>query len=410
MSQTVRSAMDQAPAYPFRRDPQRPLDPAPELMALLRERPISKVTLWNGKKVWLVTRLEDVRQVLGSSHFTATASHENTPSVSAAVEARKNLDTSFQRKDAPEHTRERRLWQPFFSAANIEAIRPAIQRYVDDAIDSLLDKGSPADLIEHVAMIVPQRTICDLLAIPEEDRAFFVRESLVLANSGASLEDVSNSSRRLSSYWHTLVEKRLNRPGDDFVSHLISREVKGGSLTKDEVVSGALLIQFAGQHTTANSIGLGTVTLLERPDLIERMKVDPSITPRVVEELFRYLTIVHNGIARVALEDVIIGGQKIGKGEGLIAHLSTANRDEVVFQKADRIDPDRPARAHMAFGSGSHICIGAPLARAELQIVFDTLFRRIPTLRLALPTVQASYKSDGLFFGLHSLPVAWQVS
>src|ERR1051326_7485320 len=105
MNQMVGTAMDQAPAYPFRRDPQRPLDPAPELMALLRERPISKVTLWNGKEVWLVTRLEDVRQVLGSSQFTATASHENTPSVSAAVEARKNLDTSFQRKDAPEHTR-----------------------------------------------------------------------------------------------------------------------------------------------------------------------------------------------------------------------------------------------------------------------------------------------------------------
>src|ERR1041385_9128909 len=114
MSQSIESGKERAPAYPFHRDPQRPLDPAPELLALLREQPISKVTLWNGKKAWLVTRLEDVREVLGSPHFTATASHENTPSVSAVVEARKYLDTSFQRKDAPAHTRERRLWQPFF--------------------------------------------------------------------------------------------------------------------------------------------------------------------------------------------------------------------------------------------------------------------------------------------------------
>lgn len=376
-------------------------------MVLLRERPLSKVTLWNGKQVWLATRHDDVRLVLSSPHFSVSTGHENTPSVSAAVEARKNLDGSFQRKDPPAHTRERRMWLPFFNAANIEALRPAIQRYVDEAIDNLLAQGSPADLVEHVANVIPSRVILQLLAIPDGDRDFVQRQSAILANASASMKAVTDASGKLLAYWRNLLKARLANPGDDFVSQLIVREVGEGSLTENEAVSAALLIQFAGQHTTANSISLGTLTLLQHPDLIAKLKIDPKVTPRIVEELFRYLTIVHNGSARVALQDVVVGGQTIRAGEGIIAHLSTANRDENSFKDADRIDPERQPRFHVAFGAGPHTCIGAPLARAELQIVFDTLFRRIPTLKLAISPEKAAYKSDGLFYGLHSLPVAW---
>jgi len=246
-----------------------------------------------------------------------------------------------------------------------------------------------------------------LLAIPDCDRDFVQGQSATLANAQAPVEAVTDASSRLLAYWRGLVSERLTNPGNDLVSQLIVREVRQGSFTESEVVSAALLIQFAGQHTTANSISLGTLALLQQPDVIAKFKADPSVTPRVVEELLRYLTIVHNGSARVALEDVVVGGQTVHAGEGIIAHLSTANRDESIFSDADKIDPQRKARFHVAFGAGPHACIGAPLARAELQIVFDTLFRRIPTLELAVVPERAAYKTDGLFFGLHSLPIAW---
>ena len=407
MTESLKCPLHGAEAFPFPRDPARPLDPAPELMRRLRDEPVSKITLWNGKQAWLVTRVEDVRHVMSSPSFSVATNHENTPSVSAAVEARKNLDTSFQRKDAPEHTRHRRMWQPFFSGVNVDALRPAIQRYAEQAVGHLLAHNPPADLVEHVATPIPTRVILELLAIPEGDRDHLQRQSAVLADSRMPIETVTATANELYAYWRGLVKERIARPGDDFVSQLIVREVRDGSLTESEFVSAVLLIQFAGQHTTANSISLGTLTLLQHPDLITKMKADPFITPWVVEELLRFLTIVHNGSARVALKDVDIAGQSIRAGEGVIAHLSTANRDEAAFANGERIDPERHSKMHVAFGAGPHACIGAPLARAELQIVFDTLFRRIPTLRLTVDPVSASYKGDGLFYGLHSLPVAW---
>jgi len=299
------------------------------------------------------------------------------------------------------------MWQPFFSAANVDALRPAIQRYVDEAIDDLLANDSPADLVEHVATVVPSRVIMQLLAIPDSDRDFVQGESAILANARAQMDVVTDASKKLLAYWGGLVKDRLANPGNDLVSQLVVREVHHGSVTENEVVAAALLIQFAGQHTTANSISLGTLTLLQHPELIAKLKADPKVTRRVVEELLRYLTIVHNGSARVALQDVVVGGETVHAGDGIIAHLSTANRDETAFTDAGKIDPERKSRSHVAFGAGPHACIGAPLARAELQIVFDTLFRRIPTLKLAVLPENAAYKSDGLFYGLYSLPVAW---
>ena len=393
--------------FPFPRDVRYPLDPAPELIHLLHDRPISKVTLCNDRSAWLVTRMDDVRTVLGSADFTVTTTHENTPSVSAAVEARKHLDASFQRKDAPAHTRERRVWQRMFSAAKVEAVKPRIQAFVDEVLDDLLAAGSPGDLVDRVAVPLPSKVILELLDIPQTDRAFVLEQSAALANARTPLASLEPVSKNLFDYWRQLIAARLANPGDDPISEFVLPEVRNGQLTESEVVSGALLIQFAGQHTTANSISLGVLTLLQHPHLIHRIRDDSSVLPQIVEELLRYLTIVHNGSARVALTDVQIGDVTIRKGDGVIAHLAAANRDENAFKDPDMINPDRAERQHAAFGSGPHICIGAPLARVELQMMFKTLFTRVPTLRFATPLHRIEYKMDGLFFGLNNLPVAW---
>jgi cytochrome P450 len=163
----------------------------------------------------------------------------------------------------------------------------------------------------------------------------------------------------------------------------------------------------AGHETTANMIALGVVTLLQHPDQLHAIKADPTLTPAAVEELLRYLAVAQNGLGRAATEDVEVGGQLIRQGEGVLVLLAAANRDETVFENPDVFDVRRQPHRHTSFGAAIHQCIGSPLARAELQMAFDTLFARIPTLQLAVATEEIRYKFDSLFFGVHALPVSW---
>lgn len=395
------------PKFPIPRDPRCPFDPAKDLMVLARESPIYKVLMWDGREAWLATRIDDVRKILTDPRFSAVPVKEKMPAVSAALKAAKVLDHSFLRQDDPEHAVGRQKWQPFFYSKNVSALRPDIERYVVEAIGNLLASGPPADFVEHVALQVPSRVIAQLLDIPREDHEFFQTESANRARISESPEILEEANRKLMEYWRHLVAQRSQNPGNDLVSQLIKREIDAGTFDAEEIVAGAHLILFAGHDTTSNMIALGTMALLQQPHLIERIKADPSVTPRVVEELLRIMSIVQNGLTRIALEDVEIGGQAIAAGEGVIAHLAAANRDESLFSHGQEIDPDRPVRAHVAFGAGPHFCIGAQLARTELQIALDTIFRRIPTLALAVDPQKADFKYDGLFFGLHTLPVTW---
>jgi len=396
----------EAPAFPFPRDPTRPLDPAPQLEPIRLQRPIGKVTLWNGKQAWLVTRLEDARAVLGDLRFSSVATHENYPMISAGVAASKTQDASFLRKDPPVHTQHRMMWQAFFTPKHIAGLRPSIQARADEAIDALLAAGPPADLVTQLALPVPSRIISELLAVPEEDHEFFQDYSAIRGGIGSTPEAIGDNLARMDAYWDRRIDERLAAPGDDLVSRLITSEVKTGRITKDDLIAMAQLMLLAGHDTTAKMIGLGTLTLLNNPQVVARMQADPSVTPAVVDELLRYLTIAQNGLQRAAIDDVEIGGVKIARGEGVIVHLPSANRDEAAFAEAGRIDLERPSKRHVAFGAGPHVCIGAPLARAELQIVFDTLFRRIPDLRLATPLTELSFVNS-LFYGVEVLPVAW---
>jgi cytochrome P450 len=170
-----------------------------------------------------------------------------------------------------------------------------------------------------------------------------------------------------------------------------------------------VLLLIAGHETTANMIALGTLALLEHPEQLALLRDtdDPKLVAAAVEELLRYLTIVHNGRRRAALADIEIGGQVIRAGEGMIMPNDLANRDPAAFADPDRLDLRRDARRHIAFGFGVHQCLGQPLARMELQLVYGTLYRRIPTLRLAAPVESLSFKHDGSVYGVYELPVTW---
>jgi cytochrome P450 len=290
----------------------------------------------------------------------------------------------------------------------VDALRPAIQHIVDGKIDDMLAGPKPADLVTALALPVPSLVISEILGVPEADRAYFEQEAFRATDHDATVEHKMTSARALLDYLNKLVEQKMSAPGDDHVSEL-AHHVKAGDIPLEEAGYLATGLLSAGHETTANMIGLGVAALLQAPDQIAlfRDSSDPREIANAVNELLRYLSIVQQGQRRIALEDIDIDGVHIAAGDGIILDLSPANWDETVFPHPERLDLHRAADNHVAFGFGPHQCVGQQLARAELQIVYPTLFRRVPDLQLAIPVDQIPYAYRELAFGVYSLPVTW---
>jgi cytochrome P450 len=245
--------------------------------------------------------------------------------------------------------------------------------------------------------------------VPYADHDFFQRRARVLVSRDESVERVMAAHGELTEYLEGVIADKLAEPADDLLSRLAAEHVTTGELSRREAALTAVLLLIAGHETTANMIALGTLALLEHPDQLAALRDagDPALIAGAVEELLRYLTIVQSGRRRVALQDIEIEGQTIRAGDGIVLAGEAANRDEDAFSDADRLDVRRDARGHLAFGFGVHACLGQPLARVELQIVYGTLYRRLPGLRLAVPLEQIPFKHDSIVYGVYELPVTF---
>lgn len=381
-----------------------PFDPAPELTA---QPPVSRVRLWDGSTPWLVTRYDDVRAVLADPRISVDATQPGFPHTNAVSKARDTTMTTMMQMDAPEHTAQRRLLTPQFAVRKMDALRPRVQRIVDDLVDDLLAGPQPVDLVAAFALPVPSRVICELLGVPYADRGFFQQVARTLVMDEPDPGRAMAASEELNAYLAELVARKNADPGDDLLSALAVEQVRTGAMTpRDVAVLGQLLL-VAGHDTTAAMIALGTVALLANPDQLRVVREDPARAVDVVEELLRYLSITHTEARRVAREDLEIGGTRIRAGDGIIAVKSTANRDAAAFPDPDSLDVRRSARHHVAFGHGRHVCLGAPLARMELQVVYGTLYRRIPALALAVPLEELVFNENAVFYSVRELPVRW---
>ncbi|MFI0822079.1 cytochrome P450 [Streptomyces sp. NPDC021098] len=394
------------PDFPMAKSAGCPFDPAPELYAQRQEGPLTRVRLWDGSTPWLVTGFAEQRAALADPRISADASRPGYPSTVPLPPG--GVKRSFIGMDDPEHARFRRMVTAPFAVKRVEAMRPAVQKIVDDLIDDLLAGPNPTDLVEAFALPVPSLVISELLGVPYGDHEFFQENSKTIIQRTAAPEQRQAAHAALTEYLDGLVGEKLTAPGDDLLSGLVER-ITAGELTRAEAARMGTLMLIAGHETTANMIALGTLALLEHPDQLALLRDtdDPKLVASAVEELLRYLNIVHNGRMRVALEDIEIAGQTVRAGEGLIMPNEIANRDPQVFPAPDRLDITRDARRHVAFGFGVHQCLGQPLARMELQVVYSTLYRRIPTLRLAIEPDQIPFKYDGLVYGVYELPVTW---
>ncbi|WP_328360620.1 cytochrome P450 [Streptomyces sp. NBC_00445] len=406
-----KSTIDAIPEYGTSRAPGCPFDPAPAMAARREEGPVVRVRLWDGSTPWLVTGYAEHRAVLSDPRVSVVPTTPGMPRLSpseAQAEATASA-LSFILMDDPEHARLRRMVTGAFSVKRIETMRPVAQRIVDERIDAMLAGPNPTDLVEAFALPVPSLVICELLGVPYESHDFFQRDSRVIINRDSTAEERREAAIRLYMYLDGLVGEKLDAPGEDLLSGLTGR-IRAGELSREEAVQMGVLMLFAGHETTANMIALGTLALLEHPAQLDRLREsdDPKFVAGAVEELLRYLTITHGGTRRVALEDLEIGGQLIRAGEGIVVVNETANRDAAVFgDYPDRLDLDRDARRHVTFGYGIHQCLGQSLARMELQVVYGTLYRRIPTLRLAADIDDIPFKHDGFIYGVYELPVTW---
>src|SRR6202046_982463 len=387
-----------------------PFAPPPEVMALSEARPLSRVRIWDGSTPWLITGYEEVRTLFSDSRVSGDDRrpgfpHWNEGMLSTVHKRPRSVFTA----DAEEHTRFRRMLSKPFTFKRVEDLRPAIQQITDDAIDAMLAGPKPGEIVTALALPGPSRVISPLLGVPDEDAEMFQHHANVGLARYAAAEDTMKGAMSLHKYLAQLVEAKMENPAEDAVSDLAER-VKADELSVKEAAQLGTGLLIAGHETTANMIGLGVLALLQYPDqaAVLRETDDPKAVANAVEELLRYLSIIQNGQRRIAAEAIDIAGEVIRAGEGIIIDLAPANWDAKEFAEPDRLSPHRSgAGQHVAFGYGRHQCVGQQLARAELQIVFHTLFRRIPTLELAVPIEDIPFKHDRLPFGVYELPVTW---
>src|SRR5256885_2201850 len=391
------------PRFPMERES--PYDPPPGILRLLREEPVSRVTLWDGHEARVVTRYDDVRTLLTNPDLSADVRRPGYPKVSAALAH--FTEGLLNHMDSPEHDVYRRMLAPDFMVKRVESLRGDVEKLVDDLLDAMQTHGAPVDLVASFAFPIPALVTCSILGVPYERKDFFVRCAEAFLSGTSTAEAAAAAGRELHAYLGELIEAKKTAPGTDTLSRMVTEYVASGQLDETVLVTLAELLLIAGFDTTANMIALGTLTLLRHPAQLEELKADPGLWPGAVEELLRYLTITHRGRHRVATADIEVGGQLIRAGEGIIAAQDAANRDPDTFADPDVLDIHREARHHLAFGHGVHQCIGAAVARVELHVAYARLFARFPGLELAVPHEGIPFKHESSVYGVAELPVRW---
>jgi cytochrome P450 len=396
------STTSDLPVIPLRRAAQCPLAPPIEFESW-RDEPGLQRAMWNGQPTWIVSRYQDIRAALVDPRLSAdTLSNLIRPS------SEESTPVIFARIDDPEHHRLRRMMTSQFTFRRTEAMRPQIQELVDHYLNKMIDAGPPADIVRDFALPVPSLVIALLLGVPLEDLELFQHNTSVGLDVNSTEEQRVQGFAEMYGYIQELVARKVREPGDDLISRLVTDYVATGQLDNDTVAVNGVIMMQAGHETTANMIGLGTVALLEHPDVFERLGQtdDPVVIAQAVEELLRYLTIVHAQVDRIATEDLTIGGQLIRAGERVLMNLPAGNWDPEFVNSPDALDVARNARGHLAFGYGTHQCIGANLARVEMQVAFATLARRLPGLQLAVRPDELRFKEADIY-GMKELPVTW---
>ncbi|RWZ77047.1 cytochrome P450 [Streptomyces albidoflavus] len=379
----------------------------PAFAQLREEEPISRVRLPYGGEAWLVTRYPDIKTVLGDPRFSRAATqHAQAPRIQPDPAG----EGVLMSLDPPDHTRLRKTVAGVFTKRRVEQLRPATQMIAEELLEAMEASGVPADLVASYALPLPVTVICDLLGVPRGDRDQLRGWSdALLSTTACTPAESAAAAQAMADYFAALVSQRRRQPADDLLGALVQTWDREEGLLRDEelvLLTRDLLI--AGHETTASQIANCTYLLLQRPHDMDRLRTDPSAMASAVEELLRFIPLGSGSFrARVATEPVELCGVRIQPGETVFAPTVAANWDPDVFTDPGRLDIDRSLNSHVAFGHGVHHCLGAQLARLELQVALGVLLRRLPRLRLAVDEAEIAWKTGMQVRGPKTLSVKW---
>jgi cytochrome P450 len=401
--------MTQAPELPPLHMRREAFSPTPELREIREVSGVRTVLNAFGMEVYLVTRHEDIKAVLSDHERFSNGrppgfTLPGAPEISAEEQASANAGNLLG-LDPPEHQRLRRMLTGEFTVRRMKRLEPRIVEIVEQQLDAMHASGRPADLVEHFALPVPSLVICELLGVPYGDREDFQRRSARQLDLSIPIPERLELAREGRAYMAALVAGARRNPGEDMLGMLVREH--GHELTDDELRGIASLLLLAGHETTSNMLGLGTLALLRHPEQLQAVRDDPDAVAPAVEELLRWLSIVHSAIPRITTTDVEIAGVPIPAGQLVFASLPSGNRDPGLIDSPEVLDIRRGAIGHLAFGHGVHHCLGAPLARMEMRIAFPALLRRFPNLALAEDFSDVQFRSFHFIYGLRSLEVTW---
>jgi cytochrome P450 len=361
---------------------------------------------------WVVTRYIDVMTVLQhfSANRTPTPEQLTAMGLSKLVPIAEVLVRQMLFMDGPAHFRIRGLVSIAFTPHRVELLRSRIQQITDDLLDVVQDKGH-MDVISDLADPLPAVVTAEMLGLPASEWQQLTQWSTDFAEALGNFQHNANRAPRvlrsleeMCAYFRYAVQEHRKHPRDDLISALLHAEHEGDSLTEEEVVANSIMLMTGGQETTTNLIGNGLLTLLRYPGQLEKLRADQSLIPSAIEELLRYESPIQY-TSRLALDDVQVGGKKIRKHQAVIAVMGAANRDPERFPDPDRLDICRQDNRHLAFSWGAHFCFGAPLARLESHVAFETLLRRMPSLSLIPGPV--NWRENLAFRGLTTLQVTF---
>ncbi len=373
---------------------------------------VCQVTTPAGDPAWLVTSYRAVKQLLNDPRLGRSHPHpERAPRYTDAVIFGQPVGSP--ETEQAEHAQMRALLTRSFSARRMEMLRPRVQELADGLIDGLLRATPPVDFHAAVSFPLPVLVICQLLGVPFDDRENFRRWS----DDAADMTDAHRSRAgwgQLFAYMLQLLGRKREQPAEDVISDLLATQAYSAALTDHGIAQLAAGLLFAGHETTVSAIDRGVVLLATNPVQLSALRADPTLISSMVEEVLRHPDPVQpgdvprpGGLPRYAHADIDVDGVTIAAGDLILLALHEANVDTSVFPRPHEFDVSRADNPHMTFGHGSHYCIGAPLARIELQVVLGTLVNRVPGLRLAVPVEQLRPKSQLLTGGVAELPVAW---
>jgi cytochrome P450 len=394
---------DQPRAYPFETFRG---DLPGELLEMVVTRPVSRVTLPDGRQAWLVVGYDEVCQVLSDPRFSRYASRATSPPVVAGGGTSQAADPARElTMDGPEHMSLRRLASRAFTPRRMASLRPRVQALTDLLLDKMAAAGPPADVVASLVAPLPLLVTCELLGVRAGDseriQAWAADIVSVTAYGSAS---ASQARVRLREYLTDCLAAKRASPGDDLLSDWLAVQAEE-DLTDTEIVGLAFGVLLGGREVNSTSSGLRV--LLQHPAELARLRADPGRLPAVVEEILRYTSVSPMFLVQTLLEDAELGGVTMSAGDALMAVPWAANRDPARFPGPNVFDPDRPAVAHLAFGYGPHYCLGAALGKLEIEVALGTLLRRFPRLAPAVPLDRLPWRNERFNCGLAEFPVTW---